>query len=251
MSASPATTSVLLLRSWNLLTLVWMFLPRPFWQRCRCCPQHKWPPGLPAAAHPGHLSSAWWNNWRCRLLWTPCNHLNGKNICITVWSLSSVQTPRRRETTYSGRGQSFVGHLGECWAHWRKREASIQRSGSGSGAETWLRIRICLVKEVLPGPAGPASCFQRGSWRVCGHCLGRLKSLLVGVYVGVSLQRWANECLLSSSDGGAESMLSATDEECWRESCPQWQHLGKTNIVVKPIMKIRFTIINETINQRI
>lgn len=41
----------------------------------------------------------------------------------------------------------------------------------------------------------------------------------------------------------------ATDEECWRESCPRCQHLGKTNIVVKTIMKIGFEIINETITR--
>lgn len=69
------------------------------------------------------------------------------------------------KTTYSGRGRSFAGRLGECGVHLRTRGASIQRTGSGSGAETWLRIQICLVKEGLPGPAGPASCFQRGSRR--------------------------------------------------------------------------------------
>lgn len=137
--------------------------------------------------------------------------------------------------TYSGRGQSFVGRSSECWAHWAKHGASMRRAGSRLGDETWLRVRglssrgraeksssateapvqrrnmvhasRCCLTEVMSRSWVSVIFFSplKGA-HVCLTSACRVQ-LVVSIYVGVSLQRWANESLVSSMKGRAEAML--------------------------------------------
>ena len=82
------------------------------------------------------------------------------NCCKFRYLLAPCRSAERMRqgnfVTYSGGGQSYVGHSSDCWVHWDKRGASIHRRCSVPTEETWLRVQVCRSVEELHGSATKA-----------------------------------------------------------------------------------------------